>query len=105
MPIKGKRNCTWNRKKRKDIRITRKLRRSLQSTRATLGKRPGRIFANLTELVATVKKNEFKSPLGQHARNIPNLADINKGVVIFGHEEKGVGMEWNDTTTIDCKHS
>jgi len=33
----------------------------------------------------TVKKNEFKSHLGQHARNIANLADANKDIVILGH--------------------
>jgi len=43
-----------------------------------------------TQLAATIKKNEFKSHLGQHARNIANLADVNKDIVILGHEEKVV---------------
>lgn len=43
-----------------------------------------------TQLAATIKKNEFKSHLGQHARNIANLADVNKDIVILGHKEKVV---------------
>jgi len=41
-----------------------------------------------TQLAETVKKNEFKSHFGQHTRNIANLADVNKDIVILGHEEK-----------------
>ncbi|XP_047469238.1 uncharacterized protein MCAP_0864-like [Penaeus chinensis] len=43
-----------------------------------------------TELAETVKENEFKLHLGQNARNIAILADVNKNRVILGHGEKVV---------------
>nr|XP_027218037.1 uncharacterized protein LOC113810610 [Penaeus vannamei] len=41
-----------------------------------------------THLVETVKKNEFKSHQGQHTKNIVNLADVNKNILILGYAEK-----------------
>lgn len=39
-----------------------------------------------TQLAETAKKNEFKSYLGQHVRKVAKLADVNKDIVVLGHE-------------------
>lgn len=56
-----------------------------------------------TQLAETAKKNEFKSYLGQHVRKVAKLADVNKDIVVLGHEgekkkKKKQSTDSNDTT-------